>query len=88
MAQPDSLQSLTVAELKIPLKDAGLAVSGKKAELIARLEEKKVLAEPKSVVQSNEVPSKYISNSIETISTSSNKQSVSSLISVVDHLYS
>lgn len=54
MAQPDSLQSLTVAELKIRLKDAGLAVSGKKAELIARLEEKKVLAEPKSVVQSND----------------------------------
>lgn len=54
MAQPDSLQSLTVAELKIRLKDAGLAVSGKKAELIARLEEKKVLAEPRSVVQSND----------------------------------
>ena len=52
MAQPDSLQSLTVAELKVRLKDGGLAVSGKKAELIARLEENAVLVKPKSVVLS------------------------------------
>ena len=50
MAQPDSLQSLTVAELKVRLKDAGLAVSGKKAELIARLGKNIVLEKPKSVV--------------------------------------
>ena len=31
--------SMTVAELKDLLRDAGLPVSGKKAELIARLEE-------------------------------------------------
>ena len=65
MAQPDSLQSLTVAELKIRLKDAGLAVSGKKAELIARLEEKKVLAEPKSVVLSNDKVAKPANKSTD-----------------------
>ena len=52
MAQSDSLQSLTVAELKVRLKDAGLAVSGKKAELIARLEENAVQAKPKPVILS------------------------------------
>ena len=52
MAQPDSLQSLTVAELKVRLKDGGLAVSGKKAELIARLEENAVLIKPKSALLS------------------------------------
>jgi len=52
MAQPDNLQSLTVAELKVRLKDGGLAVSGKKAELIARLEENTVLVKPKSVLLS------------------------------------
>ena len=31
--------NMTVAELKELLKDAGLPVSGKKADLIARLEE-------------------------------------------------
>ncbi|MDC0055891.1 SAP domain-containing protein [Deltaproteobacteria bacterium] len=50
MAQSDNLQSLTVAELKVRLKDAGLAVSGKKAELIARLGKSTVLEKPKSVV--------------------------------------
>ncbi|MCS5534515.1 MAG: hypothetical protein NZ802_01535, partial [Candidatus Poseidoniales archaeon] len=34
----DDLDSLTVAELKQLLKEKGLPVSGKKAELIARLE--------------------------------------------------
>ena len=33
------LSDLTVAELKELLKEAGLPVSGKKADLIARLEE-------------------------------------------------
>mgnify|MGYP003325906653 CR=1 FL=1 len=33
------LSNLTVAELKDLLRDAGLPVSGKKADLIARLEE-------------------------------------------------
>ncbi len=33
------LSNLTVAELKELLKEAGLPVSGKKADLIARLEE-------------------------------------------------
>ena len=33
------LSDLTVAELKDLLRDAGLPVSGKKADLIARLEE-------------------------------------------------
>ena len=32
-------ESMTVAELKDLLRDAGLPVSGKKADLIARLEE-------------------------------------------------
>ncbi len=50
MSQSDNLQSLTVAELKVRLKDGGLAVSGKKAELIARLEKSTVLEMPKSVV--------------------------------------
>ena len=34
--------NMTVAELKELLKDAGLPVSGKKADLIARLEEAEV----------------------------------------------
>jgi len=52
MANSDDPQSMTVAELKIRLKDAGLTVGGKKAELIARLEESTVLTKPKSLLLS------------------------------------
>lgn len=54
MANPDDPQSMTVAELKIRLKDAGLTVGGKKAELIARLEESTVLTKPKSLLLSTD----------------------------------
>ena len=54
MANSDDPQSLTVAELKMRLKDAGLAVGGKKAELIARLEESTVLTKPKSLLLSTD----------------------------------
>ena len=65
MAQSDSLQSLTVAELKVRLKDAGLAVSGKKAELIARLEGNTVQAKPKLVILSTDKTAKSAKKSTD-----------------------
>ena len=65
MAQSDNLQSLTVAELKVRLKDASLAVSGKKAELIARLEENAVQAKPKPVILSTDKTAKSAKKSID-----------------------
>ena len=39
---PVDLSSLTVATLKAMCKEAGLSISGRKADLIARLEEPEV----------------------------------------------
>ncbi|MDP6742387.1 MAG: 50S ribosomal protein L32e [Candidatus Thalassarchaeaceae archaeon] len=47
--------NMTVAELKVELKEAGLPVSGKKAELIARLEEFSGASEEIAEVETEEI---------------------------------
>lgn len=58
----EDFEKMTVAELKVLLKEAGLPVSGKKAELIARLsdageapaEEEEVITEEEAVVEEDD----------------------------------
>ena len=48
-------EDMTVAELKAELKEAGLPVSGKKAELIARLNESGGASEEIAEVETEEI---------------------------------